>query len=109
LCSSSSSADGQSPRPPPVPPYFHRGRALDLSSLCAATPTQDVVCQALVQAGPLPAEALSTLLQHSTLDRSQIDALWAALTQQVAVIQGPPGTGKYEQCLMLMVVLSVCM
>eukprot|EP00904_Undaria_pinnatifida_P008335 jgi/Undpi1/4631/HiC_scaffold_18.g07985.m1 len=34
------------------------------------------------------------LLEHTTLDKAQLDALRAALCQEVALIQGPPGTGK---------------
>lgn len=34
------------------------------------------------------------LERHGTLDPSQIEALKAALTREIALIQGPPGTGK---------------
>ncbi|EFJ49576.1 hypothetical protein VOLCADRAFT_89933 [Volvox carteri f. nagariensis] len=42
-------------------------------------------------AGQFP---LEELLAATTLDRSQAEALRAALAQEVAVVQGPPGTGK---------------
>ncbi|GLC70653.1 hypothetical protein PLESTF_001018400 [Pleodorina starrii] len=42
-------------------------------------------------AGQFP---LEELLAASSLDRSQAEALRAALSQEVAVVQGPPGTGK---------------
>lgn len=34
------------------------------------------------------------VVQHTTLDKSQADALHHALRSRVALIQGPPGTGK---------------
>ncbi|KAI0956522.1 hypothetical protein AcW1_005178 [Taiwanofungus camphoratus] len=34
------------------------------------------------------------LLEHSTLDPSQVDAVVDTLTREVSLIQGPPGTGK---------------
>ena len=34
------------------------------------------------------------LRQHSMLDEAQLQAIMAALTQEVVLIQGPPGTGK---------------
>ncbi|GIM16879.1 hypothetical protein Vretimale_19458 [Volvox reticuliferus] len=43
---------------------------------------------------PVDQFPLEELLAASTLDRSQAEALRAALAQEVAVVQGPPGTGK---------------
>ncbi|CAM9213606.1 unnamed protein product [Ectocarpus sp. 6 AP-2014] len=37
---------------------------------------------------------MTELLEHTTLDQAQLEALRAALSQEVALIQGPPGTGK---------------
>ncbi|CAM9306840.1 unnamed protein product [Pylaiella littoralis] len=37
---------------------------------------------------------IADLLEHTTLDQAQLEALLAALSQEVALIQGPPGTGK---------------
>lgn len=39
-------------------------------------------------------DALAMLEMHTTLDRGQCGALYAALTREFALIQGPPGTGK---------------
>ena len=36
---------------------------------------------------------MEEVLRQTTLDKSQAEALKAALTQEVALIQGPPGTG----------------
>ena len=40
------------------------------------------------------AAATDFLRQHSMLDEAQLQAIMAALTQEVVLIQGPPGTGK---------------
>ncbi|CAN0344521.1 unnamed protein product, partial [Scytosiphon promiscuus] len=37
---------------------------------------------------------MAELLEHTTLDEAQLEALHAALSREVALIQGPPGTGK---------------
>ncbi|CAM9981979.1 unnamed protein product, partial [Ectocarpus sp. 13 AM-2016] len=37
---------------------------------------------------------MTELLDHTTLDQAQLEALRAALSKEVALIQGPPGTGK---------------
>ena len=40
------------------------------------------------------AAATDFLREHSILDEAQLQAIMAALTQEVVLIQGPPGTGK---------------
>jgi MoxR-like ATPase len=40
------------------------------------------------------AAATAFLRQHSMLDEAQLQAIMAALTQELVLIQGPPGTGK---------------
>jgi len=42
--------------------------------------------------GAFPCEVLEDV---STLDKCQVQAIKAALTQEISLIQGPPGTGNY--------------
>lgn len=42
--------------------------------------------------GAFPVDELESV---STLDKAQVQALLAGLSQEVAIIQGPPGTGDY--------------
>ena len=41
---------------------------------------------------------VAELVQASFMDSSQVDALRAILTRELAVVQGPPGTGELQPC-----------
>ncbi|GIL57516.1 hypothetical protein Vafri_12731, partial [Volvox africanus] len=87
-----------------LPAYWLDGGTLDLRYIAdrervLALPADEQirvlrVLAAVNLARPWDQFPLEELLAASTLDRSQAEALRAALAQEVAVVQGPPGTGK---------------
>ena len=71
----------------PPPAYITSEAVVDAELLFPSLGTQTTVSELLRSLKLAPAE-------ESTFDKSQREAIHAALTQRVVVIQGPPGTGK---------------
>ncbi|CAM9550665.1 unnamed protein product [Scytosiphon promiscuus] len=90
----SAASDARPPR------YLLQGDTYDLSDLATASSLYDggfdTGRAALESVSMLDQESFPTaeLLEHTTLDEAQLQALHAALSREVALIQGPPGTGK---------------
>ncbi|CAM9306733.1 unnamed protein product [Pylaiella littoralis] len=97
---------GQDASNPKPPRYLLTADTYDLSGL-VNTPSPNKGSNRIGGAGSAGVAALrsvsmldearfpiSDLLENTTLDKAQLEALLAALSQEVALIQGPPGTGK---------------
>ncbi|KAL3153759.1 hypothetical protein ABBQ32_013348 [Trebouxia sp. C0010 RCD-2024] len=78
-----------------IPPAAYQLEApsfkLDLSCL---TPDAKAAAGAIAIDSQASEWPLAALCQATTLDDSQLKALQAALSRELALIQGPPGTGK---------------
>ncbi|CAM9107878.1 unnamed protein product, partial [Hapterophycus canaliculatus] len=63
----------------------------DLTDLATASSPHSLGSVSMLDQEGFP---MVDLLEHTTLDEAQLEALHAALSREVALIQGPPGTGK---------------
>ena len=71
----------------PPPDYLEKSPTLNLSSLFPDVRDRESLEEVDVLRG-WPAAV------HSTMDKTQQQALKTILTNRVAIVQGPPGTGK---------------
>lgn len=92
-----------------LPQYAEEGGTFDLSFLLKPTSRHihkyacakgidPSVCHSLYSLTNVDASRpqnfpLESLIEHTTFDRCQAEAIKAALTQEIPLIQGPPGTG----------------
>ncbi|OBZ65530.1 NFX1-type zinc finger-containing protein 1 [Grifola frondosa] len=76
-----------------LPPRYATAPRFCFKLQCLAKPGQLISDLNISQPNAVTV-AHRQLLRSSELDSSQVDALLAALTKEVALIQGPPGTGK---------------
>lgn len=93
-----------------VPAYLEASHKMDLSCILREDTkipedAKTALCTVPISSPELfPSELLA---QFSTLDETQVEALKAGLTQEVALLQGPPGTGKtYVGILLILLFLK---
>jgi len=93
-----------------VPAYLRASHTMDFSCILRDDVSIPEDKRKILEAVPIhtPEHFPSELLaQFSTLDATQIEALKAGLTQEVALLQGPPGTGKtYVGILLVLLFLK---
>ena len=95
-----------------MPAYVNESTTYDLTSLLdldkmasgALGPSVNFLKNVRLMDEDAFGEASEFLRQRSILDKAQLEAVLAALTQELVLIQGPPGTGTLGEALLYLLV-----